>query len=270
MLFTTLFTACDSIEQTIPTVNDIDINDTISQLGVSIDDFTEFLSNIDMTYDEYIDTLNSNETTLSDLVDNVKTYYNCTYEEYVKATNLIREIDLPDESLYSIFESAYSAFDAYIPVSELNEAGTELINYGIEIAIADTAEDAYAFDIISVCNNDLASYMDILNGEYGCTSIEITNIALFGSYGITKPDDENACLDTLFVYDDETDEILQKITMPVITLHMEDGNDITLALSNELGLIFKAVGSDSYEKMLNLSNLRFQIRTPDDDTGTTE
>ena len=47
----------------------------------------------------------------------------------------------------------------------------------------------------------------------------------------------------------------------MLTMHYENANDnVTLALSNELGLIFKTTGKDSATKMLALSKLDIQIR----------
>lgn len=103
--------------------------------------------------------------------------------------------------------------------------------------------------------------MNILHENYGCKSVELTNVAIFGGHGAKKPAESNSCMDNLFVYDDETDEILEKLTLSVLTMHYDNENDnVSLALSNELGLIFKAVGAESEKKILDLGNIDFQIR----------
>lgn len=86
-------------------------------------------------------------------------------------------------------------------------------------------------------------------------------MSIFGGHGATRPDEDNPCMDRLFVYDDKTNEILEQITVSVLTMHFDNTDkNITLALSNELGLLFKTTGADSEKKMLKLSNLKFQVR----------
>ena len=114
---------------------------------------------------------------------------------------------------------------------------------------------------MQTCSGDFRLYLDIMNETYGCTSVELTNIAMFGGHGVKKPAESNPCMDSFFVYDDETDEILDKLTLSMLTMHFDDeSKNITLALSNELGLLFKSTGADSEKKMLKLSDLDFQIR----------
>ena len=117
---------------------------------------------------------------------------------------------------------------------------------------------------MQTCGGDFRLYLDIMNENYGCKSVEFTNIAMFGGHGVIKPTESNPCMDSCFVYDDETGEILDKLTLSMLTMHFDDENkNITLALSNELGLLFKSTGTDSDEKMLKLSDLDFQIRKAD-------
>lgn len=158
-----------------------------------------------------------------------------------------------------MFKSDYSIFDTYIPTNELND--NELVNYDISIEIADEAKDVAVFDAMQAYGGDFRQYLDIMNESYGCTSVEFTNIGMFAGHGSKKPDEDNPCLDSLFVYDSETNEILEKLTLPMLTLHFDDENkNVTFALSNELGLLFKSTGADSDSKMLKLSNLEFQVR----------
>ena len=59
----------------------------------------------------------------------------------------------------------------------------------------------------------------------------------------------------------EESETKEQITVSVLTMHFDNiDKNITLALSNELGLLFKTTGADSEKKMLKLSNLEFQVR----------
>ncbi len=263
---TSCLTACDYTpkhqKQTIPAMNQIDIAEAVKTLDVSTEDFESFLKNIEVSYDEYIQTLNDNNTSLETLKEDIEKTYNCTFDEYIKTVIAVNTKTVPDAKLYDVFKSKLSTLDAYIPIKELNAEKNKLVNYDVSIEIADECQDAYAFDAIAACQGDFKNYMTVLNELYGCSSVELTNISLFGGYGTKKPDDSNACMNALFVYDEETNEILQKISVPVITLHNDDdeNKNITLALSNELGLLFKTTGADSYEKMLKLSNLDFQIR----------
>ena len=118
-----------------------------------------------------------------------------------------------------------------------------------------------AFDIMQTYSGDYRRYLDYMNSTYGCKSVEFTNMSIFGGHGTTRPDEDNPCMDRLFVYDDKTNEILEQITVSVLTMHFDNTDkNITLALSNELGLLFKTTGADSEKKMLKLSNLEFQVR----------
>lgn len=272
---TSCLTACDYTpthqKQTIPAVNQIDIAEAVKTLDVSTEDFESFLKSIEVSYDEYVATLNDNNTSLETLKEDIEKKYNCTFDEYIKTVMTVNTKTVPDAKVYDVFKSKLSVLDAYIPIKELNTEKNKLVNYDISIEVADDCQDAYAFDAIAACQGNLETYMTVLNEMYDCSSVELTNISLFGGYGAKKPDSSNACMDALFVYDENTDEILQKILVPVITLHNDDeSKNISLALSNELGLLFKTTGADSYEKMLNLSNLDFQIRNVVADSDTTE
>ena len=264
ILFTSLLTACDTTTKslTIPTVNnEITIANAAETLGITEDVFISYLDNIELTFDEYIDGLNSNNTTLKSIKTDIEDKYNCTFDEYVKTTLLVNNKTLPSEKTYYMFESEFSLFDAYIPITGLNEDRNYLTEYGIQIAIADTANDVYAFDVMQNCNGDFGTYIDILCKNYKCVSIEFTNVMMFGGYGSIKPDEENACLDNLFVYDTENNEILEELIVPIMTLHFEDNTkNMSFGLSNELGLFFKTTGTDSKAKMLKLNELEFQIR----------
>ena len=257
-------TACDKKDtpQTIPAVNETTLAQAVQTLGTSEETFNEFLSTMGLSFDDYITALNNNNTSLDDMKTEIESTYNCTFDEYAKTILIVGNKTLPDESKYVIFKSQYSLYDAYIPLSELNTDKTELKNYDIEVFVADEDEDAYAFDAIVACQGDFKSYIDTLHSNYDCTSAELTNVSIFGSYGVKKPEEKNACIDNMMFYDGDTNEILEKIAVPVITLHNQDeSKNMTLALSNELGLIFKTTGADSYDKMLNLSDIDFQIRT---------
>ncbi len=264
ILLTTLLTSCDATTKslTIPTINnETTIADAADTLGISVDMLEAYLENMGSTFDEYINGLNSNNTTLESIKTNVEEKYNCTFEEYVETSILVNNKNIPSDETHHIFRSEFSLFDAYIPLNELNDEKNLLLNYGINIAVADTANDVYVFDVMQSCNSDFGTYVDILHENYGCISVEFTNIAIFGGYGSIKPDEDNACLDNLFVYDIKTNEILEKLIVPIMTLHFEnDADNITFGLSNELGLFFTTTGTDSEEKMMELSNLEFQIR----------
>lgn len=264
IIMTGCLTGCDikHTKQTIPAVNEIDIAEAVKTLDVSADDFEAFLQNIDTTYDDYIAQLNDNNKSLADMKKDIEATYDCSYEEYIKTVLAVNNKTAPDSSIYELFKSKYSNFDTYIPLEELDETKSKLKNYDISFEIADESEYAYAFDAIAYANGDFEAYMDYLNQVYDCTSAEFTNMALFGGHGVTRPEGENKCMDSLFVFDEKTNEILEKISIPVLTLHNEDENkNITLALCNEFGLVFKTTGADSYNKMLKLGNLDFQIRS---------
>ena len=274
ILTTACLTACD-IDKTpsemIPSVDDTSIEDAADVLGVSLEDFNAFLDNLNLSYDDYMGSLNKSNKSLSELKESIETMYDCTYSEYIKTIVAVNNKTVPDSSAYSVFTSEYSLYDAYIPVNELDDTKSTLINYDIHIKVADTDNDAYAFDAIVSCGGDFKTYVDTLNREYDCSSVEFTNISLYGGHGSFKPDETNACMDNLFVYDPQTNEILEVIIVPVMTLHSKDeSKNITLALSNELGLIFRTEGADSYDKMLKLSNLNFQIRDAELSENVTE
>lgn len=268
------FTACDinkSPSEMIPPVNETSIEEAVKTLNVSAEDFNAFLDNINLSYEDYIGSLNSSNRSLSDLKSDIEETYNCTYSEYIKTIVAVNNQTIPDSDNYAVFTSKYSIYDAYIPISELDDTKSTLINYDIHIKVADTDDDAYAFDAIASCSGDFKTYIELLNQMYGCSSVEFTNISLFGGHGAFKPDETNACMDNLFVYDNKTNEILEVIIVPVMTLHNDDeSKTVTLALSNELGLVFRTDGADSYEKMLKLGNLSFQIRDAELSNDATE
>lgn len=263
VLMTTCMTACDAkpSERTIPAGNKIEIAEAVKTLNVSMDDFTAFLDSLGTDYDSYISNISKNNMTLEDFKSEIEKNFDCTYEEYIKATVTVNNTTVPDSSKYKLFESKYSVYDTYISLDELNADGTVLKNYDISVEIADESESAYAFDAIAYANGNFRDYITYLNQSYGCSFAEFTNIEIFGGHGITKPDKDNKCIDNLFVFDEKTNEILERITMPVLTLKNDDeSKNVTLALCNELGLVFKTTGKDSYKKMLKLGNLDFQIR----------
>lgn len=254
-------TGCKAENRTIPANNNKNnIAEAAQTLNVSTDEFEAFLENIDCNYDEYITMLNTNNTTLTDLKSQIESKYDCTYSDYIQTVLTVNNKNTPDEN-YLLFKSVYSSLDAYIPTNALDDTKTKLKNYDIDVAVADTNEYTYAFDMIAACGGDFAAYVSALNQTYACDSIEFTNITIYGGHGVTKPDETNDCMDRIFVYDEKTNEILEKLTIPTLTLKNSDSSkNITLALSNELGLIFKTTGADSYEKMLKLSNLDIQVR----------
>lgn len=268
--------ACDTApivkEDAIPsTKTDITVAEAAKTLGITTETFEAFLDNIGISFDEYISTLDKTGTNLESIREDVEESYNCTYEEYVNTILTVNTKTTPDANEYALFKSELSSFDAYIPLSELNDDKTELTNYDVSIGVADEEDDAYAFDAIIACSGDFGTYMTVLNQYYDCESVEFTNITLFGGLGVTKPDGDNACMDYIFAYDEDTNEILEIITVPVMTLHMKnEADDITLALSNDLGLIFKATGTDGFEKILKLDNLKFQVRNIISDVSETD
>lgn len=261
LLSISCLTACDvsTRNMTIPAENQINITQAAETLGVSVQDFEAFLENIGVTYDNYIETLNENNQSLETVKENIEKNYDCTFKEYIDTVVTVNNKTVPPDDEYTVFKSEYSVFDTYIPIKELD--GDTLTPYDITVEIADDAADVAAFDTMQTCNGDFRLYLDIMNETYGCASVELTNIAMFGGHGVKKPTESNPCMDSFFVYDDETDEILDKLTLSMLTMHFDDeSKNITLALSNELGLLFKSTGADSEEKMLKLSDLDFQIR----------
>lgn len=270
-LLTTTLTACsDGKLQTpsIPTEPVISIEEAVKTLNVSTEDFNAYLDTMELSYDEYITDLNNRSLNLSDLKSSIEDAFGCSYDEYIKTVTTVNNKTVPDSS-YVIFPSKYSTYDAYIPVNALDSSKKQLTDGNIKIEIADESGDAYAFDVIAGCNNDFVTYVTVLNDVYGCSSAELTNMTIYGGRGVIKPDGDNACMDSLFVYDKQTHEILETIVIPVLTLHNSDETkNVTLALSNELGLIFRTDGSDSFERMLKLSSLDFQIRNAELDKSS--
>lgn len=252
-------TACNATtSKTIPAVNEATISEAANTLGVSTEDLEMYFENLDTTFDDYIETLNNNNTTLETLKENIEKNYDCTFKNYIDTVITVNNKTIPDDS-FSVFKSKYSVFDAYIPTAEIKD--NTLVNYNVSFVIADEADDTMAFDIMQTYSGDFRRYLDYMNSTYGCKSVEFTNMSIFGGYGATRPDEDNPCMDRLFVYDDKTNEILEQITVSVLTMHFDNTDkNITLALSNELGLLFKTTGADSEKKMLKLSNLKFQVR----------
>ncbi len=243
--------------------NSEEIAKTAETLGTTEEKFNSFLSNINYTYDNFIATITAN-TTLEDYKADIEKSYNCKFSEYIDTILLTTNKIPPDENEYKIFRSNLSTFITYIPRKDLNDSNNTIKKYDIAIEVADECSDAYAFDAVFASNGNLEKYIDTLNQLYKCNTASFTNITLYGGYGIKKPQENNDCLNYLFVYDTDTNEILRPILVPVLTLQCDDPeNNISLALSNELGLIFKTTGKNSYDKMLELSNIKFQIRTPD-------
>lgn len=268
MLLAGSLTACSTTDnQTIPAVNENSIAEAAETLDITVEKLEDYLKNIDVSYDDYINSLNSQNQTLEAYKTKIEENYDCTFEQYVDTVLTVNNKTVPDDKEYDLFKSKYSLFDAYIPSDELNAEKTTLVNYDIAIAVADEDTDVYAFDVLATCGSDFRIYMDIINQNFGCSSVEITNISIFGGHGASKPAETNPCMDNLFVYDSKTNEILEQITLAVITMHYDDENKTaTYALSNELGLIFKTTGPDSIDKINKLSELNFQIRKADTDT----
>lgn len=258
ILAVSILTACSTQDLQIPAVNETTIVETADSLNVSVSDFEAYLDNINMSYDDYIQSLNDNNMSIETLKSEIEEKYDCSFYDYMTTVMTVNNKILPDEN-YCLFQSEYSIFDTFIPSDELNE--NTLTKYDATIEIADKADDALVFDLLVLYNGNTCNYLDYLHNTYGCNSVEFTNLAIYGSYGVTKPMQTNSCMDSLFAYDKNTNEILEPLTLSTATLHFNEPNkNITLALSNELGLIFKTTGSDSEEKMLRLSNLNFQIR----------
>lgn len=258
ILAASILTACSTQDLQIPAVTETTIAETADSLNVSVSDFETYLDNINMSYDDYIQNLNNSNMSVETLKSEIEEKYDCSFNDYMTTIITVNNKILPDEN-YRLFQSEYSIFDAFIPVNELND--NKLTNYDATIIIADNADDALVFDLLVLYSGNTCSYLDYMYNTYGCNSVEFTNLAIYGSYGVTKPTQTNSCMDSLFAYDENTNEILEPLTLSMATLHFNEPNkNITLALSNELGLIFKTTGVDSEEKMLQLSNLNFQIR----------
>lgn len=261
ILATICLTACSAQNMTIPTADKISITDAADTLGITVADFEAFLESIDTTYDDYIDSLDKNNQTLDAIKKNIEDNYDCTFKDYVDTIVIVNNKEVPNGDEYTSFKSEYSVFDAYFANKDLDEKRSTLVNYDIAIEIAENSDDVYVFDIMQTCNSDFRTYFDTISKKYDCKSVELNNIAIFGGHGVAKPSETNPCMDRFFVYRDETGEILDKLIMSVLTMRFDDeSKNITLALSNELGLLFKTTGADSQEKMRKLGDINFQIR----------
>lgn len=247
---------------TIPAVSETNIDEAATTLGVSVDDLNSFFNSIGITYGDYVEILNSQNQSISDLKSNIENKYDCTFKEYVQAYVLINGAEPPSDQKYNVFPSQYSLYDAYVESTELNDAADTLINYNVSIAIADSDTDTYAFDVMSLCNSDFKTYIATIVDNYKCDYIDFSTVTLTGSHGSIQPEDANACINNLFIYDEKTGDVSEQIPTAVLTLHYENEDENrSFALSNELGLIFKATGADSKEKISRLADLDFQIRT---------
>ena len=262
ILITINLTACsDTQNMNIPAVNETTINEAAETLGISTEKFKSFLDSMATPFDTFVEDMNADNKTIKEFRDEIEKNYDCTFEQYVDTVLAVSNKTTPDEEKYVLIKSDFSLFDAYIPSDELNENNDKLVNYDVNITVSDNDEDSYAFDVLQTQNYDLRMYMNILTKLYGCKSAEFSNIKMLGGYGSIKPEESNPCMDGIFIYDDKTGEILEELIVSALTLHFDNSEkDMTLALSNELGLMFKATGADSFEKISKLENLRFQIR----------
>lgn len=254
-------TACSPSTQnmTIPTIEKIDINEAAETLGITVNDFEAFLDSLGTTYDKYVETLNKNNQSFDEIKKNVEQSYNCTFKNYVDTIVTVNNKNTPTTDKYVSYKSKYSVYDAYFPADVIENNVIKSCDIAIEIA--DDADDVVAFDAMQLCSGDTRLYFDTLTEKYACDHIEITNFTILGGFGVTKPSENNPCMDMFFVYRDETGEILDKITLSMLTLCYDDVNkNITLALSNELGLLFKTTGADGKENMLKLKDVELQIR----------
>lgn len=260
LLSASLLSGCGSLtDMSIPAVNEETITEAAETLGISVENFEAFLENMGSNYDAYVETLNKNNQSFKDLKTAIEDAYDCTFKEYADAVIMMNSIDAPDETKYAIFKSELSTFDAYFDKNELDD--NLLVNYDVSIDVADEAKDAMMFDMLQLYGGNISTYLDFIRDQYGCDTVEFTSATLLGRYGVQKPAESNKCMDKLFTYDQNTNEVLEKLTLPVATLHFKDeSKNVTFALSDELGLIFKATGADSKDKMLKLSNLSVQIR----------
>ena len=257
------FSACSSENLTIPTVNEgVTLSDLASKLDVSDEEFNKYLESLNMSYDEFITNMNNNNQDIDAMKKGIEEAYNCKYSEYIRTVILVSNTEEPDANKYTPMISKYGIYNTYVPTAELSADKTKLKNYDVAINIADEDEDAYAFDVINNCSGDLSLYMTALNDAYQCTSAEITNITVLGNYGVKKPKEDNSLLNSMFVFNKNTDDVLEQISIPVITLHFDkdESRNKTLALCNEMGLIFKTEGADSLDKMLDIINIDFQVR----------
>lgn len=257
------FSACSSENLTIPAVNEgVTLSDLASKLDVSDEEFNKYLESLNMSYDEFITNMNNNNQDIDAMKKSIEEAYNCKYSEYIRTVILVSNTEEPDANKYTPMISKYGIYNTYVPTAELSADKTKLKNYDVTINIADEDEDAYAFDVINNCSGDLSLYMTALNDAYQCTSAEITNITVLGNYGVKKPKEDNPLLNSMFVFNKNTDDVLEQISIPVITLHFDkdESRNKTLALCNEMGLIFKTEGADSLDKMLDIINIDFQVR----------
>lgn len=268
IIFTTVFIAfCFSAcslsakDASIPTTNAMSIDEAAETLGITVDDFELFLSNINTSYDDYMKQLNTANQRLSDVKTNIETTYDCTFKNYIDTLDTINNKTTPSSDEYVSYKSKYSVYDAYFPKTELDETTNTLKTAKAVINVADDADNIAAFDMMPLCSGDFRLYFNKMIDKYKCDYIEVSNFTMLGGYGVTKPATTNPCMDKFFVYGDETGEILDKFTLSMLTLCYEDKNkNITLALSNEMGLLFQTTGAESRENMLKLKDLSFQVR----------
>lgn len=188
---------------TIPAVSETNIDEAATTLGVSVDDLNSFFNSIGITYGDYVEILNSQNQSISDLKSNIENKYDCTFKEYVQAYVLINGAEPPSDQKYNVFPSQYSLYDAYVESTELNDAADTLINYNVSIAIADSDTDTYAFDVMSLCNSDFKTYIATIVDNYKCDYIDFSTVTLTGSHGSIQPEDANACINNLFIYDEK-------------------------------------------------------------------
>lgn len=246
---------------TIPTENSISINEAAETLGITVDDFELFLTNLDTSYDDYMKQLSASKQSLSNVKTNIEKTYNCTFKNYIDTVDAINNETTPSSDDYVAYKSKYSVYDAYFPKTELNVTENTLKTAKAAIHVADDAENVVAFDMMQLCSGDFRLYFDRMIDKYKCDSVEISNFTMLGGYGVTKPAETNPCMDAFFVYGDETGEILDKFSLSMLTLCYKDENkNISLALSNEMGLLFQTTGAESRENMLKLKDLSFQVR----------
>lgn len=250
--------ACDSSTSTmtIPAVKET-ISQTAETLNVDETSFQAYLDNVGITHEEFIQNLNNNNQTAEDLKSVIEESYDCTFQDYMDTIMLVNIKDIPEN--HTVFKSKYSLFNTYIASDELEN--DNLVNYDMHIEVADEANDTLVFDMLTVYSTDICAYMDYIEKQYNCKSVELDDIDIYGRHGVTKPEKTNPCMDKIFVYDENTNEILAPLRLATATLHFDDDNEnITLALSNDLGLIFKTTGTNSKEKMNEITNLNIQIR----------
>lgn len=237
------------------------MTDAAKTLGVTVDDFELFLDSLGVSYDDYIQKLNENNQKLDDIRTNIEKNYDCTFKNYIDTLVTVNNKTLPTSDKFKVYKSEYSVCDAYIPINKLDTKSDTIKSCDVVIYVADNANDIGAFDMMRLCGGDFRLYFDKMTEKYKCNSVEISTFSIFGGYGVTRPPEKNPCMDKFFVYSDETGEILDEFILSMLTFRYEDvSKNITLALSDELGLLFKTTGADSKEKMLQLKDFSFQIR----------